>query len=260
MKHIIFVEGVSGVGKSMTVRCLADRLREAGFRVEAHYEGDADSPLDLCWVAYLSPEEYDAVLTQYPKERELLTANTVHAGAYCLVRYRIDRIPLYPEELDRYMHSKEFCFRPGNMLPLSVFTEVFCDLWRRYRSGPALLDYEIFDASLVSHMTNDLIRGYQATSEELFGHLSALLELIQDKKPIIFYLYTDNVAKRVTEARCSRKQPPLTAEKLRFWEDRMRMDMLVVPKLQANVQYVDVSQGDWSKALETMYQSLISEE
>lgn len=257
MKHLVFIEGVSGVGKSTAVGRLAERLRKAGYQVAAHYEGDADSPLDLCWMAYLTPEEYAAVLSQYPAERELLETHTCYAGAYYLVRYRTERVPLYSEGLDRYMHSKEFCFREGNDLPLSVFTEVFCGLWRRYlRDCPAELDYEIFDASLVSHMTNDLMRGYHASPEVLAEHLSTLLEIIAEKHPVIFYLYTNDVSKRVRSARVSRNQPPLTAEKLQFWEERMRMDLRVLPKLQTSIYYVDVSQGNWMQALETMYRSL----
>ena len=260
MRHLIFVEGVSGVGKSTAVKRLTARLREAGFCVAAHYEGDAGSPLDLCWVAYLTPAEYAAVLSQYPMERALLEEHTRYAGTYYLIRYRIDRMPLYSEQLDRYMHSKEFCFREGNDMPISVFTEVFCGLWRRYlRDCPEELDYEIFDASLVSHMTNDLMRGYHASAEVLVEHLSALLEIIREKHPIIFYLYTDDVSKRIRAARISRDQPPLTVEKLQFWEDRMRADLRVLPKLPANIHYIDVSSGDWTQALETMYRSLADE-
>lgn len=260
MKHLIFIEGVSGVGKSTAVKQLTERLLAEEFQVAAHYEGDADSPLDLCWVAYLTPEEYESVLFQYSKERYLLTAHTLHIGTYCLVRYRIDRKPLYSGELDRYMHSKEFCYRAGNMLPLSTFTEVFCDLWRCYLKARRMEpDYEIFDASLVSHMTNDLMRGYHAAPEELAEHLSILLEVIQEKNPIIFYLYTDNVTKRIVEARHSRKQPPLTAKKLQFWEDRMRMDLHVLPKLSASVHYLNISRGDWRQALDVMFQTAVSE-
>lgn len=254
---MIFIEGVSGVGKSTAVRTLAERLREAGFRVAEHYEGDADSPLDLCWVAYLTPEEYAAVLARFPAEREILKTHTRCAGSYCLVRYRVDRVPLYSEKLDRDMHSREFCFREGNDLPLSVFTEVFSGLWRRYlRNCPAELDYDIYDASLVSHMTNDLMRGYHATPEELTAHLSALLEIVGEMHPVIFYLYTDDVSKRVKSARVSRNQPPLTAEKLQFWVDRMAMDLRVLPNLRADIRYIDISRGDWTQALEAMYRSL----
>jgi len=62
MKNIIFIEGVSGVGKSTTVTLLSKKLRDTGYLVSRHLEGDPDSPLDLCWASYLTKSEYDTLL------------------------------------------------------------------------------------------------------------------------------------------------------------------------------------------------------
>lgn len=66
MKNIIFIEGVSGVGKSTTVHTLSEKLRNLGYSVRCHIEGDADSPLDLCWAVYLTLPEYESLLISYP--------------------------------------------------------------------------------------------------------------------------------------------------------------------------------------------------
>lgn len=240
------------------VQALERQLRKDGYRVKAHYEGDADSPLDLCWTAYLTPAEYQELLSRYPDWRALLVENTIHAGDYYLVRYRVDRVPLYSDEIDQYLHNKEFCYNHESTVPLPVFTRVFGDLWSAYRdAGFETLDYELFDASLVGHMTNDLTRNYHASMQELAWHLNALLEIIKEKSPIVFYLYSDDVSRRVTEARISRGQTPLSEAQLQFWEKRMQMDMQILPNIQAEVCYVDISQKNWDEVIPGMIEKLV---
>lgn len=66
MKNIIFIEGVSGVGKSAVVYKLYKKLYALGYIVQYHIEGGADSPLDLCRTAYLALPEYQELLDLYP--------------------------------------------------------------------------------------------------------------------------------------------------------------------------------------------------
>lgn len=47
MKNIIFIEGVSGVGKSTTVSALGEKLLNLGYSASCHFEGDPDSPLKV---------------------------------------------------------------------------------------------------------------------------------------------------------------------------------------------------------------------
>lgn len=75
MRNIIFIEGVSGVGKLNTVSALSDKLRNLGYSVSYHIEGDPESPLDLCWVAYLTKAEYEKLLKLYPSSADEITKN-----------------------------------------------------------------------------------------------------------------------------------------------------------------------------------------
>jgi thymidylate kinase len=63
MRKIVFVEGVSGVGKSTTVVKLCDALIDHGFRAAFHLEGDADNPVDLVNCAYLTRLIYFLAMT-----------------------------------------------------------------------------------------------------------------------------------------------------------------------------------------------------
>ena len=84
MKNIIFIEGVTGVGKSTTVNKLGDELRNRGYTVRCHNEGDPDNPLHLCWAAYLEIREYEHLLLKYPLFVKELSENIIYRGEYIL--------------------------------------------------------------------------------------------------------------------------------------------------------------------------------
>ena len=46
MNNIIFIEGVSGVGKTTQTSLLSDKLLEMGYNARGYLEGDRNNPLD----------------------------------------------------------------------------------------------------------------------------------------------------------------------------------------------------------------------
>ena len=257
MKKIVFIEGVSGVGKSTTVQILSEKLRNNGYSVKYHLEGDPDSPLDLCWAAYLTIPEYEELILKYPSYADEFTANTIYKSNYILLRYQVRQDILYSQEIRDELHKREFCYNPANKVPLTRFTEVFSDLWKYYADNIENdCDYEIFDASLVSHMTSDMVRNYNASDAELIYHLETLIKSINHLRPVIFYLSSDNVLERLINARISRGQIPLSEDKIQFWETRKEKDLSVLPNLSIESHIIDISNESWDcgilKMLEIM--------
>ncbi|WP_312103774.1 hypothetical protein [Lachnoclostridium sp.] len=261
MKNIIFIEGVSGVGKSTTVQKLSERLRSLGYSTICHVEGDSDSPLDLCWVAYLDKSEYENLLVSYPMFSDVLSKNIIYKDEYILLRYQIERTPLYSQELHEKLQKLEFCYNPvNNVVPLSRFTEVFVNLWKQFTKSDAIkCDYAIFDASLVAHMTNDLIRNYNASKVELVNHLEKLLQTIHSLNPIIFYLSSEDVRERLIKARRSRGQTYPDDERIKFWEKRKQMDLAVIPDLFVKSQMIDIINDDWDSVVSEIVSQLTNE-
>ena len=250
MKNIIFIEGVSGVGKSTTVNALSEELHNLGYSVRCHIEGDPDSPLDLCWTSYLTIPEYEKLLISYPAFADELSNNIIFQGDYILLRYQVGRTELYSPELHDELHKLEFCYNPTNVTPLSKFTEVFLNLWKRFaESEENKCDYTIFDASLVSHMTNDMIRNYNASETEMVEHLEVLLQAICSLNPIIFYLSSDDVRERLLNARQSRGQTSLTNEQINFWEKRKQIDLPILSRLSIQSHIMDISNDNWNSVI-----------
>ena len=109
----------------------------------------------------------------------------------------------------------------------------------------------VLDGTLFHHQINDMLRGYNASNEVITAHLNNLLKIIKPMKPVVFYLNTQNVRQRLKLARESRGQPVAEEEKILFWENRKRIDLHVIDRVEADSHIFDVDKG-WDKTLESM--------
>ena len=76
-KNNYFVEGLQGAGKTTFVQKLSDKLED----YQVFREGDF-SPVELAWCAYVTEEQYNDILKDYPSIGEEIKAKTVIEGAY----------------------------------------------------------------------------------------------------------------------------------------------------------------------------------
>jgi len=182
-----------------------------------------------------------------------MAKNIILRDGCVLLRYQKWREPSYSPALHEVLHAREFCMNPSSDVPLAVFTDVFSKLWRRFaESGMANVDYAIFDATLVSHMTNDLIRNYNAPAEAIAAHLETLVGTVRHLRPIVFYLSADDVRERLISARQNRGQAPLDEAKIRFWKRRKEMDLAVLPRISVASHMMDISAADWGFVIPAM--------
>ena len=63
MTKLIFIEGVSGVGKSTMVQTLQKELTGLGYKVKSYLEGDYTNPIDFYYTAYFTAHEYENYVT-----------------------------------------------------------------------------------------------------------------------------------------------------------------------------------------------------
>jgi GrpB-like predicted nucleotidyltransferase (UPF0157 family) len=70
--RLVFVEGVSGVGKTTLALKLNDALKGMGHSVKCYLEGDADNPIDFLWTKHMPKEvtlaEYARMYTKAWKD------------------------------------------------------------------------------------------------------------------------------------------------------------------------------------------------
>jgi GrpB-like predicted nucleotidyltransferase (UPF0157 family) len=258
MPKLIFIEGVSGVGKSTTTQKLCDKLRGMGYSVDRYREFYFPNPIDFYSTAYVKQDEYDVILVEYAGFAEDIKSNTVIADDIRLVRYYNQKTPLFSEPLLGRFRDREFCWNPANLIPLSEYTRVYKSVWEQFVQNTSnQLDYLIFDGSLIHHPINDMTRNYNAASEQITCHLNTLIETVGSFHPQIIYLSSDNVAERLKKARISRKETPPSDEQIRFWEDRKDMDYAVMRKLSIPCDAYDISHENWDSAIDVMMERIL---
>jgi GrpB-like predicted nucleotidyltransferase (UPF0157 family)/deoxyadenosine/deoxycytidine kinase len=258
MTKLIFIEGVSGVGKSTITQKLCDKLRGMEYSVDRYREFDFPNPIDFYSTAHFKKNKYEALLAEYNWLTEDIKNNTVIADDVRLVRYYNQKTPLFPEPLLGKLREYEFCWNPANLIPLSEYTRVYKAVWEQFVQNTSnQLDYLIFDGSLIHHPINDMTRNYNATSEQITCHLNTLIETVGSFHPQIIYLSSDNVAERLKKARISRMETQPSDEQIRFWENRKDMDFAVMRQLSISCDVYDISQENWDSAIDVMIERIL---
>lgn len=253
MKNLIFIEGVSGVGKSTTAAKLCGALHDRGYTASCHLEGDPDNPLELCWFAYLTKPEFEWLKEAYPAFVVRMVKNSIADDDYTLVQYRTKITRYYSPEIYEYLKEREVCYKPSVPVPFTKFTEVFQNRWRRFCENDfTKRDYTIFDGALLHHQINDLIRNYAASDDEITEHLTVLFQTIVPLNPIIIYLSAENVGDCLIKANKSRGQAIATDKQIKFWENRKRIDLAVIEKLAIESHIIDISKGNWETAIDAI--------
>lgn len=258
MTQILFIEGVSGVGKSTLVSRLTERLRTQGYSVKSWVEFDFTNPIDYYCTAYYLSDEYENLCSRYPASVETLRQYTVSADDVRLVRYYNEDTPLFDQPLLSELWNREFCYEPKNPVPLSEYTRVYQAIWRQYFSVLGQeTDFLIFDGSLLHHPINDMMRNYHADKEQILCHIRQLLSVLGSLERKIYYLRTDDIAVQLAKAHADRGQNPPSAEYVDFWRQRYENDQFVLQSIDEDFQIFDVSRIGWNEVLEMILSDLV---
>lgn len=251
MPEIIFIEGVSGVGKSTMCAYIKKRLENYYYRVRAYPEFDFTNPIDFYCTAYLRPDEYGYILKEYPDQKDAVLRYTHPAGDARLVRYYDEDTPLFDGELLSYLSEREFCYDPKNPVPLEAYSLAYRNVWTRFEETlPDQYDFLIFDGSLIHHPVNDMIRNYDVSQEQAKHHVKMLLDILKNRRTYLFYMETDDLPAYLERAHKERGQKKPTEEEIAFWKKRYEYDLAVLSELDTEKHVLKVSDCNWDKAEE----------
>lgn len=249
MTELVFIEGVSGVGKSTMVRALAEKL---GGRAKSYVEFDYTNPIDFYCTAYLTGDEYKALCGEYPD------AIAIPAGGARLVRYYDQDTPLFEEPLLSRLAEKEFCYNPTRLVSLEEYSAAYQAVWADFAAAiDETWDFLLFDGSLLHHPINDMMRNYHITGEQAVPHVRALLRALGRRKRHIFYLQTPEIGAQLTKAHRNRGQAVPTGEEIAFWEARSRNDKTVLERIGEPYHSFDISREHWDSVREQIEHILI---
>lgn len=249
LTKLIFIEGVSGVGKSTMVQTLQKELTDLGYKVKSYLEGDYTNPIDFYHTAYFTAHEYEKLGYKYSYNREIINMNTIKVDDIRLIRYAKGKEFIFEEPLLSTLIENEFCYHPKRIIAMDNFISVYEKIWNNYqKSLNGEFDFIVFDGSLLHHPLNDIINNYHITGEQAVPFITALLNAIGLTEKYIFYLKTDNISIQLQIAYKERNRLKPTCKQIEFWERRFKDDMVVLNSINENFQILNISNNCWDKA------------
>ena len=239
MAKLIFLEGISGVGKSTMARSLCKDLQTNGLSAKAYVEFDYTNPIDFYCVAYYPTEEYETLLAENPEYETAIRANTIDAGKARLIHYFDEDTPLFEEPFLSVFMEREFCYNPRNPVALEKYSDAYVAVWKNFAANLADNEIIIFDGSLLHHPLNDMIRNYSATKESAHRHIQMLLTALGGTDYAVYYLQTGDIKKQLTTAHLNRGQQPPDETELSFWQKRFDYDLFMLKNIEHRSFVID---------------------
>ena len=98
-KNNFFIEGLQGAGKTTFVQRLSDELKNYTVFREGDY-----SPVELAWCAYVTEEQYNKILEEYPSLRAEIQEKTVAEDSHKIICYTriLTDIPGFHKNMEKF--------------------------------------------------------------------------------------------------------------------------------------------------------------
>ena len=177
-KNNYFVEGLQGAGKTTFVQKLSDKLED----YQVFREGDF-SPVELAWCAYVTEEQYNDILKDYPSIGEEIKAKTVIEGGHRIICYTqiLTDIPDFHKNLEKYEIYN------GN-LDRESFEKVILERFGRWNGVGQIFECSIFQNIIENQMLYLLM-----TDDEILDFYRRLKKVLADKPYRIVYLDVEDI-------------------------------------------------------------------
>lgn len=173
-----FIEGLQGAGKTAFVQQLSDKLTDYNVFREGDY-----SPVELAWCAYVTEEEYDNILLNYPTLNAEIQGKTVTEGDHRIICYTqiITDVPDFHKNLEKYEIYN------GNRDKESFENVIF----ERFRKWDG--EGQIFECSIFQNIIENQMLYLMMTDDEILNFYRRLKSVIADKPYRIIYLEVDDI-------------------------------------------------------------------
>lgn len=257
LTKLIFIEGISGVGKSTMVLTLQKELTDLGYKVKSYLEGDYTNPIDFHHTAYFSKYEYEKLCSDFNHYQKTIITNTIMLDDIRLIRYDNGKEYIFEEPLLSALSDNEFCYHPKKIISIDKYLPVYTKIWNKFsKSLNGEFDFIIFDGSLLHHPVNDMINNYHISGKQIATYIVALLNELKSNEKYIFYLKTNDISKQLNFARKERRQPEPTLKQINFWKNRFKDEMVILNLINEKHQIFDVSDNGWDLAKREMLSAI----
>lgn len=184
-----FIEGLQGAGKTTFVKQLSDKLKND----QVFREGDY-SPVELAWCAYVTEEEYDHILMDYPMLNAKIREKTVTEGDHRVICYTriLTDVPNFHKDLEK------FEIYNGNRDRESFENVIF------KRFGKWNGEGQIFECSIFQNIIENQMLYLMMTDDEIMDFYRRLKSILAEKPYRIIYLDVDDIQESIDVIRKER--------------------------------------------------------
>ncbi|KAA8787241.1 hypothetical protein EC604_25750 [Paenibacillus amylolyticus] len=184
---LILIEGIPGFGKTTTAQLVHEILTDMNIKTQLYLEGNLDHPADYDGVACFKKKEYDELLNNHEKFRDLLNNCIINEGNHYFLEYQkminegATKIP--NELLDVILKNDVY------ELTLDYNKELITERWKQFTKRALNgSDTYIFDCCFMQNpITIGMIK-YGAMNEDVTSYIRELEKIVEGLKPLLIYV------------------------------------------------------------------------
>ncbi len=186
----IFIEGISGTGKSTLLTILENKLNYRGYR-----EGDL-SPVDLFRCCYVTTKEYNTILNKYSMLQSEIEKNTLCENEMKVISYLkiITDIKGFHKDLEQYEIYN------GNV-PFEKFQKVILHRFKNFN-----YTNNIFECSFFQNILTTIILFYDLETDEILNFYKEIIETVANKNFKLIYIKSENIEQTILNIKVERDE------------------------------------------------------
>ena len=173
-----FIEGLQGAGKTTFVQRLSDKLKDYTIFREGDY-----SPVELAWCAYVTEEQYNKILKEYPSLRAEIQEKAVTEDSHKIICYT----RILTDVPDFHKNMEKFEIYNGN-LDKESFENVIFERFGKWNGRG-----QIFECSIFQNIIENQMLYFMMTDEEILDFYRRLKNVLAGKTYRIIYLDVEDI-------------------------------------------------------------------
>ncbi|WP_020616405.1 hypothetical protein [Paenibacillus daejeonensis] len=254
-KHrLILIEGLCGTGKTTLAERLNDYLMQQGQRSRLYDEGAEQHPVSLNGHAFYREAAYLNLLSRFSSLSPVIHSLAMEDNQKYLIPYRGITEFREVNELYEELSSNELCWTNTPRATFAEFTSLIQRHWGRF--ADASMDSEdiyVLEAVFLQHQIHDLLKHYQADSQQIQAHIQAIASQLTGLNPILIYLSQPDVRKQQLWISDIRDKPHFATEaNIAFMERRKALESTIIASLPFPAFIIENTALEWDSVLHEM--------
>lgn len=194
MKKNIFIEGLQGSGKTTLLRNLSKEYPE----YKAYYEGDI-SPVELAWCSYMTKEEFEKILAEYPHLEEEIRRNTIQEEEHRITSYT----RILAENRAFYEKMEQYEIYNGRV-SYERFHDVIMSRYKGFVQGSQSTVGNLFECSFFQNSIESMMLFYQMDEKQITEFYREAYEILQPAGFQLLYLEAGNIRENILQIKQER--------------------------------------------------------